>query len=312
MSYETSRASYPTPDDVRHWEAELEQLKAEEAEMKARHAQEEARIKAKRTRLHKLIEAATGFIDIFGDSVPATTTRPKPEPVTVTPPPQRRASAKKTPRRAGTKTWTATIAKIVRSAARPLTYAEIRDELGKTHLAETLARTDKAFYGALYKLEGRGNIIKYNGRIFSPAAHLKFMADVKAGRVEDIPYVSSSWQESPNEIAIHRLLAANPDGLTTRQITDSLLSNPPPDLKVTKNRNSLYNLLARERDRGNLEVRDGKYFLPRKKSEPSDSKEPDGSRSHGEGSGSPSSSGGNGADSSFAAHPGAILAHPGV
>ncbi len=53
----------PTSDDVRRWQEQLDQLKQEEAEMKARHSAEEAQIKARRSRLDKLIAAAAAFAE---------------------------------------------------------------------------------------------------------------------------------------------------------------------------------------------------------------------------------------------------------
>lgn len=247
--------------------------------MKARHAEEEARIKNKRTRLNKLIEAAAAFMDAMNDESPVEVDE---KPVAVNLPevekpqvPSKSEIARPATRRAGNQTWTATIHRVIQDEGRGLTYQELKEGLLKTHLGETLQRTDKAFYGGIAKLESRQMIIKHNGRLFSPSGYKRFMDDVAAGRVEDTPYVaaSNSWQVSPNEEAVTRLLSRHPKGLTTSEIVESLLNDPPPDLAVTKNRNSLYNLLARERERGNLVKEGDTYSLPLPETESSGSDE---------------------------------------
>ena len=271
-----STPSFPTPADLRNWQAQLEQLVTEENEMKARHAKEEARIKTKRTRLNRLIEAAAAFVDAMGDENPVDEQVPTPAPLEKEKmeAPIKGRSMKPATRRVGNQTWTATIQRVVHDAGRGLTYPELRESLTKTHLGEVLERTDKAFYGGVGKLEAQGRIVKHNGRLYSPSVYKRFMADGAAGRAEDTPYqaMSSSWQVSPNEEAVRRLLQEHSEGLTTGEIVESLLNNPPSDLAVTKNRNSLYNLLARERERGNLVKVGERYFLspPERKSSGSD------------------------------------------
>ncbi|TPK73975.1 hypothetical protein FJ930_07940 [Mesorhizobium sp. B2-4-15] len=272
--------AFPTHADVRKWQAQLEQLVTEESAMKARHAEEEARIKNKRTRLNKLIEAASAFMDAMDDESPVSIDDEKPGAASVPEPekpqvPSKSAIATPATRRASNQTWTATIHRVIQDEGRGLTYQELKEGLLKTHLGETLQRTDKAFYGGIAKLESRQMIVKHNGRLFSPSGYKRFMNDVAAGLVEDTPYTaaSNSWQMSPNEAAVARLLSLHPKGLTTSEIVESLLNDPPPDLAVTKNRNSLYNLLARERERGNLVKEGDTYSLPLPETESSGSDE---------------------------------------
>ena len=295
----------PTPDEIRQWEEKREQLQAEEADMRARHAAEEKSLRMKITRLGKLIAAAAAFVEDEAGVKPESGQRPPPAPSE----PSTRPPSIKIRRRKG-ETWPATILAAIRHAGRGMTYSELKEEIAKTHLGETLSRTEKAFYGGIGKLADRRKIIKYKGRVYTPAAHRQFMADVAAGRTADIP-APTTGGESPNEIAVKRFLSNRPDGATTPEILENLLNNPPPDLAVTKNRNSIYNLLKRERGKGKLAKRGDRYYLPPSKDKAPGSEEPSASNHHDDGNGTPSSSGNGGTHISLAALPGAIPAHSG-
>jgi len=254
-----STSTLPTRKDVIGWKEELERLKEEESAMKARHTAEEKVIRDRCTKLEKFVEygMALAEMDAFPESKPVTEevhkVAPRPEP--------RLGTSSR--RRKGGKTWTATIKRIVAESDHPMTFSEVKDEVAKTHLGETLSRTDKAFYGGIAKLYERGDIIKHRGHLFFPKAFKQFMDDVNAGRVEDVSEPSGSYGgPSPNEIAIERFLENRPNGATTSEIVSNLLNNPPAGLEVTKNRNSIYNLLSRQGKSGKLIRRGDHYFLP--------------------------------------------------
>lgn len=280
----------PTLDDVRLWEERLGRLKAEEAEMKARHAAEEKALKTKRTRLERLVAAASAFVEIIDEAEPETDSEQRVVEVEATPAPGAPA-ARPGVRRGKAQTWTATIYKIIRKSGRGMSYSEVKDELGKTHLGDTLKRTEKAFYGGIGKLAEKKKIVKHNGRLYTRTIYRRFMEDVAAGRVAELPAPPIGGEESPNEIAVERFLSSRPDGATTVEIVDSLLINPPPDLAVTKNRNSIYNLLARHRKRGKLIRRGDRYYLPQQEGETPGPFEPSASYHYGNGNGAPSPTG---------------------
>ena len=95
-----------------------------------------------------------------------------------------------------------------------MSYYELKAEVRKTHLGETLERTEKAFYGSIKKLADTGTLIKYNGWIFSPIVYKRFLDDLSAGRAVDLPAPVVAGSESPNEIAVGRYLSRRPDGAT--------------------------------------------------------------------------------------------------
>lgn len=272
---ESSSINLPTREDVLGWKEALDRLKVEESEMKARHAAEEKAIRNHRAKLDKLVEYGMQLVDL--DALP---TEPTLVPELAPDPAPNLHEEKPAPtairmHRGRGKTWTATIKKAVIDGDRPMTYSEVKEAIGETHLGETLRRTDKAFYGGLSKLSGKGEIIKHRGHMFSPKAYQRFMDDVNAGRIEDFPDSPfSSSGPSPNEIAVERFLARRPGGATTVEIVNDLLTNPPEDLEVTTNRTSIYNLLNRHWRSGKLIRHGDRYSLPSAKNKAPDSEEP--------------------------------------
>ncbi len=306
-SDEKSTRILPTREEVLRWQEELERLKEEEAAMKARHAAEERTIRERRTKLNKFVEYGMALVDMDAQSEPEPISEGPSKPV-VTLTRKKLKKLRGRPARKRSKTWNATIKRIVVSSGRGMTYKEVKEEVAKTHLGETLRKTEKAFYGSIGKLSESDEIIKHHGRLYSPKAYHQFMQDVAAGRAIDTPAPSTSGSgESPNEIAIERFLGGCPDGATTSEILDNLLNNPPADLAVTKNRNSIYNLLVRQRKNGKLIRRGTRYYLPHQENEAPGSQEPSAPDHHGGGNGTSPSSGG----SASAARPGATPAHPG-
>lgn len=279
--------------------------------MKARHAAEEKIARDRRSKLEKLVQYGMALVDMGALSEPQPATEITA--ATVSAPAKPKTKTRKRhargPRRGG-KTWTATIKRIVTKSGRGMTYAEVKAELKNTHLASTLIRTDKAFYTSIGKLSERGDIVKYHGRVYAPKVYQQFMKDVAAGRVIDEPATFMTGIESPNEIAIERFLKARPGGATTSEIVGSLLNDPPADLNVTKNRNSIYNLLKRQIDNGKLIRRGDRYYLPVPKAEAPGSEEPSAPDHKGDENGNPSLSG-NGRLVPSLAFPDAIPGQPG-
>ena len=302
----TSLFNFPTIEDVHRWKTQFESLRAEETEMKARHEAEEGALRTKVDRLGDLISAATAFVEVGPETAQSSAQAKRPEEarVAIT------SAAKTGARQPRGKTWTATILKIVEESERGMTYHELKDEIGKTHLSNRLRETDKGFYSGIWKLSTKGAIVRYRGWVFSPTAYAKFKADVDSGFIDDLPETGASAKRSPNEIAVERFLASRPNGATTREIVDSLVSDPPSDLEVTRNRTSIYNLLSRYKKNKRLIERGGRYFLPPSSDETPGSNEPGATNNKGGGNGTSLSSGGRD-QNSLAAHPGAIPAHPG-
>ncbi len=295
---ETPTANLPTADDLRHWRRERDRLVAEERAIKRR-----------RAKLDKLIEAGVAFVGYGAKTEEAPNTPPSVEqkPPTF----QTKMSRSRKPRRPRSKSWVATILRIAKKENRGMTYPELKGELAKTHLGETLQRTDKAFYGGIGKLAERGAIVKHKGRVYTPAAYKRFKLDVEAGLVDDAPAPSSfSGHNSPNKLAVFELLSNRPSGVGMGEIIECLLNNTATRNAVVHNRTPVYNLLGRMTKRGELNKRGRKYYLPVTKVETPNSEESGAPKHHGDRSGTPSSPG-NGEFGLSAAPPGADPADSG-
>jgi hypothetical protein len=161
-------------------------------------------------------------------------------------------------------TWTSVIHTILAKAGRGLLHSELRAEVAKTDLAERLANSDKGFYGGIAKLvaEDPPRLVKHKGRLFAPATHQKFMADVAAGRatdLEDLPHIGNA---SPFRDAIlEAMKLAFTGGATSAEIIEELKKNPALISTVLRHPTHTYNVLARMIEHGELTKWNEKYFL---------------------------------------------------
>lgn len=158
-------------------------------------------------------------------------------------------------RRSSEGSWTETMLKIIETADRPLTYAELRNEVAKTHLGPKLAQTEKSFYGGIGKLAGRKQIVRHGGRVFSHRAYERFRRDLEAGIIKDEPVRYGGRHSSPVKTALLALLERNPLGATPSVIIASLERDSGQ--KLDRNgKTAIYNLISRLVKRGDL-VRQG-------------------------------------------------------
>lgn len=285
----------PSAEDLEQWRNERDRLLAEERALRHR-----------RAKLDKLIEVAAAFIEAQeAEETEGQETKLQPE---STPMPSRgpRAQGRTRPG-----TWADTILRIVRAANRGMTYGELKAEVQNTHLGETLVRTEKSFYGAIGRLAKRKNIIRHNGRIYTPEAFKMFMRDVETGLVRDVPVSSNPAHTSPTKEALLEFLGKRPNGATPGQVIEHLLINPRTRHVVSRDRRPVYNLLGRMRKRGELIKRGNVLILTSLQNEAPGSQEPDASAHNGGGSGNPSSTGSNRGGRLLAALPGATPAQPG-
>jgi hypothetical protein len=141
-------------------------------------------------------------------------------------------------------TWTACIRDIVCPTDRPLPYEEIKEALLHTDVADLLRRSDKAFYGALGKLEAEGIIYRYKGHAFSPTGYRKFKEDLAAGRVRDLKYHNPA-HNSPMGDAITAMMKSRQSDAESGHIRWFLKKDPIFAEQLDKNPTHLYNVLSR-------------------------------------------------------------------
>jgi len=141
-------------------------------------------------------------------------------------------------------TWTASIVRIVNEANRPLTYEEAKRALMQTEVAPLLQRSDKAFYGAVLKLDNEKLVVRYKAHLFTPEAFRKFQEDLAAGRVRDLRYPNIA-HHSPMGDAIKGMMKERRGGVKSGHIRWHLRKTPEFATALDKNPTHLHNVLAR-------------------------------------------------------------------
>jgi hypothetical protein len=164
------------------------------------------------------------------------------------------------PRQNGPTTWTGIMEQILANGDK-FTYDGLRAEVGKTSLANKLAKTDKSFYGAIGKLSEAGVLVKHRGWLFHKDAFEKFKRDLSAGLVEDSDAPKNNpAHHSPFGDAIKSFMDQNPGGAGSKDISDELKKTPDFADTMDRHKSHLYNVLARLVDQGELVKGGGRYY----------------------------------------------------
>jgi hypothetical protein len=130
--------------------------------------------------------------------------------------------------------WTETVYRVVIAADRLITMDELRDAVGKVRTLE------KAWISGVQRLKDSGHIVSYKWRIGTPAARQRFLEEVAAGRVRDLPAVRhrSQWGA-----AICALLKRSARDLTAHEISLELRKNQEFAYKLSRNPYQIYQTL---------------------------------------------------------------------
>jgi hypothetical protein len=148
----------------------------------------------------------------------------------------------KTRHKAGT--WTACIRDIVAPTLRPWPYSEVKAALVNTHVGPLLERSDKAFYGAIEKLERDEIIKRYKGHLFSPEGYRNFMAALKEQRVRDLKFPNLAHRSILGD-AVASMMKGKTDGAESGRIIFELCRDPELAEAISKNKTHIYNVLNR-------------------------------------------------------------------
>jgi hypothetical protein len=158
-----------------------------------------------------------------------------------------------------TESFVSAVRKLVFSADLGIAPHEAKSVLAKTPLSERLGQSDKGFYHAIDRLAARNEIIRHNGRMFSPVAYERFKKAVAAGEIKDeAPRIAS---HSPMGEAIMAIVRANP-GISGGSIIIKLREDPEFDAALTPHNSGAYNVIARLVLRRQLrKTGDKRYFI---------------------------------------------------
>jgi hypothetical protein len=183
--------------------------------------------------------------------------------------------------------WKIIIREIALTSNHPVPYAEARQEIMKTDLAEKLQQSEKGFYAAISKLNKIEEIVAYKGHLFSPELFRKFKADVDAGVARDLK-IPNAAHVSPMGNAIEALMLTRPKGALSGNIIWELRKNPEFATTIEKNKTHPYNVLRRLLVTGALVKKGKRYYSATPKTEAPPKASPEGaSNLFGEGGTSP-------------------------
>lgn len=206
-----------------------------------------ARIKLKKRRF----EAAMLFApDGFDPNAPADQTQaPVPPPVATTPPSPQPAPAVPVEANefelarepAERLTWVGELARVLNESSRGLSHKEALAMLKATPLGDSASTGDKGFYNAVFRLEGRGQLIKSGGLLYS-----KKLVDEMKARGEYLPDVTTETRRRAGGAAtmILSVLKSNPEGLDGNELRKQVAAMPGVPSSMSKHSHYIYNILA--------------------------------------------------------------------
>jgi len=228
---------------VRRWQLELREVDEQLVSLQQR-----------RGGLVERIDTATRLVELVKSDAPGIPApeRPAPPPeapkqdvqerlpLLGTPPPAR---VRMRPMDSRTSTWVEVVKHLTYAAPLGLTYAELRERVqADPVLAQRFAESEKGYYNALTRLATRHEIIKEDGRVFSPGARRTFLEEVAAGRIDGSPPVVGAY--SPMGEAILDIVYARP-GILSKDILRELRVDPEFHATLTPHTSGAYNIIAR-------------------------------------------------------------------
>lgn len=155
------------------------------------------------------------------------------------------------------KGWPKTIVDLLGTFPHGATRIQLRDAVAKTHLGPRLQETNAAFYGSIDKLKARNTIVDHEGRLFLPFLLKRYLQDVQAGRIAELPPTKPPSRHASIGLVLDFIRRHG--SAESRELVELLVSNP---LAGINNRNSVYNLLSRMVQKGSLMKAGNTYTLP--------------------------------------------------
>jgi len=217
----------PTDEDVARWRADLKRLRGAIADLHDKEA-----------KLERLIAAWSGeAVERAGTTV------------------FRRKKG------SGDATWIGQVKAIALKNPEGISYDDVREALPEP-FASMIEEdpSHKSFYGAMRRLDRSGDVVRHNNHLFTPDGFKKYKADLEAGKRE--PVDGYDRRSSPMQEALKAFLEAHPWSKPV-VIKDALCENPELKPGLTRNSATIYNVLNKLKDRGELlkNEEDGSYAL---------------------------------------------------
>lgn len=246
MTTPNSQPSLPpsfgvTVGDVETWRIDV-----------ARHEEQIRDLSSKRDKLLARIEAAHSLFSMF-DMSPAETGRganpaedasaPAPSPSAPDPDGEaEQVGEVEVEPETGGLSFVSAVRSIVGTADDGIVIAAVKSRVAMGPLGKRLSQSNKGFYNAVSRLANRGEIIRYNGRLFTHEAYAKFKRRVRAGLVaDDAP---KHAVHSPMGEAILAIVKDAP-GIKGGDIITALRINPEFNAALYPHQTGAYNIISR-------------------------------------------------------------------
>lgn len=158
-------------------------------------------------------------------------------------------------------TWMGEVARILSEINGPVNYEILRSKIAEGPLSEKLRQTDKGLYGAVMKLQAKGDLIKDAGFLFSPSAYERFKSKVEAGTESVFLPPAPVNRKAPLADTVREIIGNHKEGVDGGGIISALMGNPSFADSIKRNRTGAYNVLSRLLSRGEIAKRGKLYFL---------------------------------------------------
>ncbi len=144
-------------------------------------------------------------------------------------------------------TWLTAVLEIVENHPEGVSYDVMRAEMPEPY-ASKLSRDPnaKSFYGATWKLELAGKVVRHKGHVFTPEAFERYKQRVASGEIPEVE--GHEYRGSPMMDDLKSFLALHPQS-SAAAIKDYLCTFDQYRPGLKRNSSAVYNLLKRLRDR---------------------------------------------------------------
>lgn len=142
-------------------------------------------------------------------------------------------------------TWVEAVTRWVSSEPHGITHAELRDLMMQSEFGERFKVSEKGYYNALSRLQRRGTIKKYRGRLYSEGTLAAYLKDVEAGRIELLPDPVVGAYSPMGEAILDIVHRERLRGVTGVEIIRELKTDPEFGAALTPHHTGAFNIIAR-------------------------------------------------------------------
>lgn len=173
----------------------------------------------------------------------------------------------------GKPTWAIEILRVLKSAGKPLSYDELRDEIDKGPLQGDFERSTKGFYNAVSRLQKKSEVVKHSDRLFLAHDFRAFERNLASGNAKPLPPLRTHIDRSPMGAEVLALVNKHPQGVQGKDVIEHLRADERFAEPLLKNTSGGYNVIARLVERNEIRRVDSTLYPFNENGEPAGSPE---------------------------------------